>query len=51
MHCGIGKFLFTSSKLITTIELQYYVNLRADFNLNKFVNLSIQFEKQSIISI
>ena len=34
-----------------TIELQYYVNLKANFNLNKFENLSIQFEKQSIISI
>ena len=51
MHCGIDKFWFTCRKLITTIELQYYVNLKANFNLNKFENLSIQFEKQSIISI
>ena len=33
------------------IELQYYVNLKANFNLKKFEDLSIQFEKQSIISI
>ena len=26
-------------------------NLKANFNLNKFENFSIQFEKQSIISI
>ena len=51
MHFRIGKFWFTCIKLITTIELQYYVNLRANFNLNKFGNLSIQFENQSIISI
>ena len=51
MHCGIYKFWFICRKLITTIELQYYVNLKANFNLNKFENLSIQFEKQSIISI
>ena len=44
-------FWFTFRKLITTIELQYYVNLKGNFNLNKFENLSIQFEKQSIISI
>ena len=51
MHCGIDKFWFTCVKLITTIELQYYVNLRANFNPNKFENFSIQFEKKSIISI
>ena len=51
VHCGIGKFWFTCKELITTIKLQYYVNLKANFNLNKFKNLSIQFEKRSIISI
>ena len=34
-----------------TIELQQYMNLKANFNVNKFENLSIQHEKQSIISI
>ena len=33
------------------IKLQYYLNLRAHFNLKKFENLSVQFEKQSVISI
>ena len=41
----------TYSQLVTTIELQYYVNLKAYFNLNKFENLSIRLEKKSIISI
>ena len=36
MHCGIDKVCITRRKLITTTELQYYVNLRANFNLNKF---------------
>ena len=51
MHCGIDKFWFTCRKLITTIGLRHYVNLKAYFNLNKFGNLSIQFEKQTVISI
>ena len=51
MHCGIDKFWFTCRKLITTTELQYYVNLRANFHINKIENLSVQFEKQSIITI
>ena len=51
MHCGIDKFWFTCRELITTIELHYYVNLKVNFNLNKFEELSVQFEKQSIISI
>ena len=34
-----------------TFELQYYVNVKENFKLKKFDNLSIQFEKQSIISI
>ena len=51
MHCGINKFCITYMKLITTIKLQYYMNLRANFNLNKFEKLSIRFERQSIISI
>ena len=41
MQCGIDKFCITSRKLITTIELQYYVNLSANFNLNKSEILSI----------
>ena len=51
MHCGIDTFCITCEKLITPSELQYYVNLRANFNHNKFENFSIQFERQSIISI
>ena len=51
MHCGIDKFCITCRKLITTTELQYYVNLGANFNPNKFDNLSIQFERESIINI
>ena len=31
-------------------ELHYYVNLRTKFNLNKFENLSIWFDRQSIIN-
>ena len=45
------RFCITCRKLIMTTELQYYVTLRANFNLDKFKNLSIQFERQSIISI
>ena len=41
MHCGINKFCITCKKLITTIELQHYVNSRANFNLNKSEILSI----------
>ena len=33
------------------IELRYYVSLKVNFNLNKFENLSIRFDRQSIISI
>ena len=33
------------------LKLQYYVNLRANFNLSKFENLSIRFERHSIINI
>ena len=51
MRCGIYKFCITCRKLITTTELQYYVNPRANFNPNKFDNLSIQFERESIINI
>ena len=51
MPCGIEKFWFTCRKLIMTTELQCYVNLKANFNLNKFGNLSTQFEKQSIVII
>ena len=51
MHCRIDKFCITCSKLIMTIELQYYMNLRENFNLNKSENLSIWFDRQSIISI
>ena len=51
MHYGIDKFCIAGTKLITNIELQYYVNLKANFNLNKLKNLSIQFAMQSIISI
>ena len=52
MHCGwIETLCITCRKLITTIELQYYVNLRANFNLNKFENLSIRSDRQHIISI
>ena len=51
IHSGIDKLCITCGKLITTIELQYYVNLRATFNLNKSDNLSIWFDRQSIISI
>ena len=43
MQWGIDKFCVMYRKLITTIDLQYYMNLRANFNLNKFENLSIQF--------
>ena len=43
MQYEIDKFCVTCRKLITTIELEYYVNMRANFNLNKFENLSIQF--------
>ena len=50
LHCGIDKFCITCRKLITVIELQYYVNLRANFNLNKFENLSSRFDRQSIIN-
>ena len=51
MHCEIDKFCITCRKLITIIELQYQANLKANFNLNKFENLSIRFDWQSIISI
>ena len=33
------------------IELQYYVNLKANFNLKKPKNLPVRFERQSIINI
>ena len=51
IHCRIDKFCITCRKLITTIELQYYVNVRASFNVNKFENLSFRFDRKSIISI
>ena len=51
MHYGIDKFCITCTKLITNIELQYYVNLKANFILNKLKNLPIRFYRQSIISI
>ena len=51
IHYGIDQFCITYRKLITTIELQYYVNVIVSFNLNKSENLLIRFEKQSIISI
>ena len=51
MHCGIDKFYITCRKLITTIELQYYGNLRGNFNFNEFENISVWFDRQSIISI
>ena len=51
IHCGIDKFCITIRKLIKAIELQYYMNLKANFNLNKFENLSIRFDRQSIIRI
>ena len=38
-------------KWIVSIELQYYVNIRANFKLNLFEHLLIQFERQSIIDI
>ena len=47
----IDKFCITFRKLIPTIELQYFVNLKANFNLNKFENLPLRFERKSIISI
>ena len=50
-HYRIGKYCITCRKLITNIELQYYVNLTANFDLNKLKNLSIWFDRQSIISI
>ena len=37
-------------KLTATIELQYYVNLKANFDLDQFENPSIQFDRQNIIS-
>ena len=51
IHCGIDKFCITIRKLIKAIELQYYMNLKANFNLNKFENLSTRFDRQSIIRI
>ena len=50
LHPGIDRFCITVRKLITPIELQYYVKLRANFILSKFENLSICFDRQSIIS-
>ena len=43
MHWGIDKFCITCRKLITNIELQYYVNLKENFDLINFENLSIRF--------
>ena len=51
VHYGVDKFCITCRKLITNIELQYYVNLKANFNLDKFKNLSFRFDRQGIISI
>ena len=51
MHCQIDKFCIKYRKLIMTIELQYCVTLTANFNLNEFENLSVRFDRQSIISI
>ena len=51
MNCRIDKFCITCWKLITIIELQHYVNLEANFNINKFENLSIRFVRQSIIPV
>ena len=51
MHCGIDKFCITCMKLITTIELACLVNLRANFNLNKFEKLLIWFDRQNKIKI
>ena len=51
MHCRIDKFWWMCRKLIMIFELQYYVNIKENFKLKKFDNLSIQYEKQSIISI
>ena len=39
MYCGIDEFSITCRKLIMAIQLQYYVNLRANFDLNKSENL------------
>ena len=51
MHCRMEKFCIMCRKLIATIELQYYMNLKVNFNFNKFENLSIWFDRQSRISI
>ena len=52
VKCGIDdKFCITCRKLIMTTELQYFLNLRTNFNPDKFENLSTQFERQSIINI
>ena len=32
--------------MIATIELQYYVDLKENFNLNKFEKLSVQIKHQ-----
>ena len=39
IYCGIDKFCINCRKVIMAIELQYYVNLRASFDLNKSENL------------
>ena len=51
MHCRIEKFCIVFRKLITIIELQYCTNLRGNFNLTRSENLSISFDRQSIMSM
>ena len=41
----LTNFILRVGNLITNIELYYYVNLKANFNLNKFKNLSIRFDR------
>ena len=48
---GLTSFVSRDKKWIMTIELQYYVKLRANFKLDKSENLSIWFGKGNIMDI
>ena len=47
----LTSFVSLGRKLIMTIEMQFYLKLRANFKLNKSENLLIRNERQRIIDI
>lgn len=47
----LTSFVSLGRKLIMTIEMQFYLKLRANFKLNKSENLLIRTERQRIIDI